>query len=112
MILLCQVSDDGWYEFQISNSGLYTINVYSGSQQDYFQLKNGGSPAVQVGKSQNVYAAECYGNELSLYINDTLAATITDTTYQFTSGLVGFGVSSPDLLPVDVSVDSVTVTEQ
>jgi len=110
--LLCQVGNDGWYEFQVSNAGLYTISAYSDSLQNFLQLANGGSPAIHAGKSQNAYTAECYGNELSLYVNDTLAATVTDTTYQYTDGFAGFGVSSPDLLPVDVSIDSVTVTEQ
>jgi len=112
VILLCQVSDAGWYEFRISNAGLYTISAYSDSLQNFFQLANGGSPAIKVGKSQNVYAAECYGNELSLYINDTLAGTVTDASYKFLGGYAGFGVSSPDLLPVDVSIDSVIVTEE
>lgn len=115
VILLCQVSDAGWYEFQISNAGLYTINAYDPSStldQGFIQLTNGGAPAIHAGKSQNVYAAECHGNELYLYANDTLITTYTDTSYGFTSGYVGFGIASPDLLPVDVSIDSVTVTEQ
>ena len=115
VILLCQVSDAGWYEFQVSNAGLYTINAYDPSStldQGFIQLTNGGTPAIHAGKSQNVYAAECHGNELSLYANDTLITIFTDTSYGFTSGYVGFGISSPDLLPVDLSIDSVTVTEQ
>ena len=112
--LVCRYSDSGWYEFSVSNAQLYTIYAYDsvGSvQPGYFEMAAGGSPAVTAGHTTNVYTAICNGDELTLLINDTVVNTITDTRYNFTEGKIGIGVSSPQLLPVDVHIESVTVSE-
>ncbi|HKJ38453.1 MAG TPA: hypothetical protein VJ972_06740, partial [Anaerolineales bacterium] len=108
--LICQYSDAGWYEFTMSNAGLYSINVYEPSA-GYVQLAGGGSAAIKAGKNTNSYEAVCNGNELSIRVNDELVYTIVDTKYNFSDGKIGIGVSSPDLLPVDVSLDALTVSQ-
>jgi hypothetical protein len=108
--LICQYSDKGWYEFTMSNAGLYSINAYDPSL-GYIQLAGGGSAAIKTGKNTNSYEAVCNGNELSIRINDELVNTIVDTKYNFSDGKIGVGVSSPDLLPVDVSLETLRVSE-
>jgi len=113
--LICGYSQSGWYEFAVSNAGLYAIFAYDpsmGPVDGYIQLASGGSAAIKNGKTTNTYTAVCKGNELTLSINGTLVKTITDTKYNFTNGKIGIGVSSPQTLPVDVSIDSLIVNEQ
>jgi hypothetical protein len=71
----------------------------------------GGSPAITSGHTTNVYTAVCSGNELTLLANGVVVKTITDTRYNFTEGKIGVATSSPQLLPVDVQIESVTVSE-
>jgi len=112
--LVCRYSDAGWYEFWVSNAQLYAIYAYDAIgavQQGYFELTAGGSPAITAGHSTNVYTAVCSGNELTLLVNDTVIKSVTDTRYNFTEGQIGVAVSSPQLLPVDVEIESVTVSK-
>ncbi|HMD81953.1 MAG TPA: WD40 repeat domain-containing protein, partial [Anaerolineales bacterium] len=112
--LVCRYSDAGWYEFWVSNAQLYAIYAYDslGSvQPGYFEMAAGGSPAITSGHTTNVYKAVCSGNELTLLANGAVVKTITDTRYNFTEGKIGVATSSPQLLPVDVQIESVTVSE-
>ncbi|HSG43643.1 MAG TPA: TIR domain-containing protein [Anaerolineales bacterium] len=110
--LVCQYSEAGWYEFTMSNSGFYSINAYDPTI-GYIQLVEGGSSAINAGRSMNTYTAVCDGSNLTLVINGEDVAGTTDTQFNFSSGKIGFGVSfSPDdMLPVDVSIDTLTVSE-
>ena len=111
--LVCQYSDSGWYEFWLSNAGLYAIYVYDATgavQQGYSELFTGGSSAIKTGHETNVYTAICKGNELTLYVNDTPVKSITDTKFDLTEGKIGIGASSPQTLPVDLEFESVTVS--
>ena len=112
--LICGYSENGFYEFTVSmlvciRSMSMTPTVTT--DQGYIQLASGGSAAIKPGKTTNIYTAMCNGNELTLSANGTLVKTITDTKYNFASGKIGIGVSSPQALPVDVSIDSVKVSE-
>ena len=112
--LVCNYDGTHWYEFTISNGGSYSISAYDPTAtalQGYIQLAEGGSGAIKTGQVTNVYRAICNGNELSLYINNTLVKKIVDTVYNLTSGKIGLGVSSPQTLPVDVSFESLMVSE-
>jgi hypothetical protein len=108
-ILFCRSSNSGWYEFSFSNGGTYSITAYDSSGNGK-ELASGGSAAIKPGKVTNSVTALCVGNELSLLINDSLVKTVTDTEFNFTEGTIGIGVSSPQLLPVDVQFESVTVS--
>ena len=108
--LVCQFNENGWYEFTISNSGFYSISVYE-SSVGYLPLANGGSSDINTGKNTNTFTSICNGSELTLLINGEQVSTVTDTRFNFTEGHIGLGVSSPDLLPVDVSIDKLTISE-
>ena len=111
--LVCQYTDSGWYEFVVSSAQLYAIYAFDavGSvQPGYFEMAAGGSPAIKSGHVSNVYTAVCNGNELTLLVNGTPVKSITDTRYNFTEGKVGIGATSPQMLPVDIQFESVTVS--
>lgn len=103
--LICNYSDEGWYEFNISNDGTYRILAFSELINDYQLIYNGGSTRINTGKDVNYYAATCKGNKLALYINGYLEREVTDSKHNFREGQVGFGVSSWDILPIRVEVD-------
>ena len=113
--LLCRYSkDEGWYEFNISNGGLYWIYAYDVTgavRKGYNAITNGASKLVKQGKGVNTYSASCIGNELTLSINGTEVKTITDNKFDFSEGKVGFSVSSFDVTPILVNVDSFTISE-
>jgi hypothetical protein len=107
--VFCRSSESGWYEFSFSNGGTYSIMAYD-SSGNAKELASGGSAAIKPGKVTNSVTALCAGNELTLLINDNVVKTITDTEFNFTEGTIGIGVSSPQLLPVDIQFESVTVS--
>lgn len=111
--LVCRYSDIGWYEFLISNSGFYEINVVDSAgivKQGYTQLFKANSTAIKTGLSTNSYMITCKGNELSLFINQTLVKTIVDNIFQFAEGKIGIAMSSPAALPVKVEFETITVS--
>jgi hypothetical protein len=104
--LVCNYTDKfGWYEFNISSSGIYNIFVYSEIDGGFIELATGGSTHINLGRDTNVYTAVCDGNQLALYINGYLEREITDHKYNLTEGQVGFSMTSVDVLPIMVAVD-------
>jgi hypothetical protein len=108
--LICRMNDAGWYEFLMSNSGLYTIYAVDAGNQFYYALATGGTPAINTGLAENKYTAVCEGNTLSLYINDQLVNSVTDDKFNFKEGLIGFTVYSPQGLPVNVDFGYIKVS--
>lgn len=111
--LICQYSEYGWYEFTVSNAGLYSINAFDINLpllQRHIALASGGSSTIKTGRTTNTYTAVCRGNDLTLYINGVLIKNIKDQVYNFTEGNIGIGVSSPQIFPVDVNFESVSVS--
>lgn len=102
--LVCRYDPElGWYEFNITSSGLWNILYYDRMlYKGYKLVANGGSTKVKMGKDTNTYAAVCKGDELSLYINDGLTKTIKHKDLK--SGKAGFGISSYDAFPVMMTV--------
>ncbi|MEP7134200.1 MAG: hypothetical protein ABI904_04655 [Chloroflexota bacterium] len=112
--LICRYSDIGWYEFVVSNTGTYKIYAMDSAglvNQGYNELLSGVSPLINPGISRNVLTAECVGNQLSLYVNQTLVNSMVDTQFNFSFGKIGMAVSSPEKLPVGVDLESLTVSQ-
>jgi hypothetical protein len=113
--LICRYDPDtGWYEFNITNGGLYDIlyaEVTSKGDISYNTITNGGSNAIKQGKDVNEYAIECKGNELSLFINGDEVNTITERKYDLRKGQIGVSVSSFNVLPIQIDMDWVTISE-
>jgi hypothetical protein len=115
--LICRYDPKvGWYEFQVTNSGLYNIYAMqppaaAGKEYVYNRLANGGSTAIKQGKGVNEFSATCQGNQLTLYINGQKAATAVDQKFGFGEGRIGVGVVSFNVVPVTVNMESLKVTE-
>ena len=113
-VLACRMNENGGYAFEISSGGTYSIKAFDNTgrfKEGYKELTNGGSKAINYGKSTNDYRAICQGNNLILIINDTQAAAYTDTIFNYSEGNIGIGADSPQKLPVDLQIDSVKVSE-
>lgn len=113
--LICRYTpDEGWYEFNIANNGLYWI-FHAIIQDDdsviYTQLADGGSNKIKPGKEINKYTIVCNNRDLRLYINDNETRVLEENRYALRDGLIGVSVSSFGTLPVKVEVDSVTISE-
>jgi S1-C subfamily serine protease len=107
--LICRASDAGWYEFNIANSGEYTILWYDDlTRHDYVLLYSGGSKLIRMGKDVNEYTAICKGDQLTLGINGVEVRTISDKNLK--RGRVGFSVSSFNVTPIIVEFDHFIVS--
>jgi hypothetical protein len=106
--LICRYTDDGWYEFNIANNGLFNILAYDAKgrvHKGYNALVTDGSNAIKMGMETNVYVIECKGNTLKLFINGEESASFNDKKYGFSDGKVGISVSSFNVYPIIVEVD-------
>ena len=104
--LVCNYTDqDGWYEINITNGGMYDFLVFSEIDGDYFTLQSGGSVNINTGRADNHYTAICDGNYLALYINGVFENEVVDNHYNLRDGQVGFSVSSFDVTPILVEID-------
>jgi hypothetical protein len=111
--LICRYSaEEGWYEFNIGNDGLWQVFVYDIATGAHYQMLNsGGSTAINTGKAVNEYTAICDGTTLSLYINGVKATSFDEHIYALRKGLVGIGVSAYKVLPVIVQFDKVSISK-
>ncbi len=112
--MVCRYSDEGWYEINIQNSGLYNIlaATYNASGEVvYSRIADGGSNKIKVGKDINEYKMICKERTITLYINGYETRTIDDNKYVLRDGQIGFSVSSFSDPTVKVEVDWVTISE-
>ena len=110
--LICNYSDaDGWYEFNISNDGLYDILVYSNLYNGYYLLADGGSTNINTGRGENIYTVICNQNKLALYINGQLERELVDNVYKLSEGQIGLSVSSFEQIPVRVDFDYIAILQ-
>ena len=113
--LICRYTEDeGWYEFNIANNGLYWIYhaiINSDNQVVYSKLADGGSNRVKQGKDINTYAITCEERTLTLYVNGKETRQLDDNNFVLRGGQVGVSVSSFDLLPVKVEFESIDISE-
>jgi uncharacterized protein YneR len=102
--LVCRMNSDGtqWYEFSVESGGLWYLYAVDGK---YNTISNGGTQALKQGKEVNEYAMTCQGDDITMFINGQKLKTVTDKTYGFNSGLVGFNISSLNVLPITVEVN-------
>lgn len=113
--LICRYDPEvGWYEFNITNGGLYNIyyaEVDLDGRIGYNLITNGGSNAIKQGKDINEYSITCSGNKLSLAINGKEVNTLTEKKYALRDGGVGVSVSAFDVLPIQIEMDWFKVSQ-
>jgi len=108
--LFCRESSEGWYEFNVSSGGLWSILRYDDNANQFNNLYNGGSMSVNMGRGvQNIFTMICSGNQISVYINDKLLRTVTDNYY--TEGMVGISASAFQAGTASVGFDWFAVNE-
>lgn len=102
--LVCRMNDEGsqWYEFSVESGGVWYLYAVDGK---YNILDNGGTNALKQGREVNEYRLDCVGDEITMYVNDQKIKTVQDTRYLFDEGLVGFNISSLNVLPITVNVN-------
>ncbi len=112
--LICQMSDEGWYEWAVQSDGLWRLYFVKddGTFIEYDQIASGGSKYVRTGREVNEYTLFCEGNKLSFFINDVepTGSPHVDRKYALRWGEVGFSVSSLEATPVTVEIDWFAVT--
>jgi hypothetical protein len=112
--LVCRYSDQGWYEFNIANDGLYNILACARTSPvsaDCQFITEGGSGAINQGQRTNQYTATCVGDVLTLAINGQRVNSVSDRSNRFPVGQVGFSASSFEYVPVIVGFDSFQVSQ-
>jgi hypothetical protein len=115
--LICRYDPvEGWYEFNIANSGLYDI-YYATIKPDadktvvYTRLADGGFNKIKSGKETNQYGIVCKGKSLTLSINGVQVKTLDDNQYALKKGKIGLSVSSFASLPAKVNFDWVKISQ-
>lgn len=113
--LVCRYTpDEGWYEFNIANNGLYSIifmELLDNGKIRENRIANGGSNDINQGKETNEYSITCEDDQLTLTINGSEAITIPERKYGLSSGQVGISVSSFNVLPILVEMDWFQISE-
>jgi hypothetical protein len=78
----------------------------------YNRIANGGSTYIKPGLDVNEYYVKCQGNKLTLKINGRDVASVEDKKYgELSKGQIGVSVSSFNVLPVQVEMDWLKVSE-
>lgn len=108
--LVCRFNaDEGqWYEYSFESGGVWYLYAYDGG---YNVIDNGGSNDLKQGKAVNEYGMTCEGNVITMYINGKMLKSYTDRSYNFGEGQIGFNISSLNVLPVIVNVQSFDIAE-
>jgi hypothetical protein len=102
--LVCRMNDETtkWYEFSVESGGVWYLYAVDGK---YHIIDNGGTNALKQGREVNEYRLDCVGDEITMYVNDKKIKTVQDTRYLFDEGVVGFNISSLNVLPITVNVN-------
>jgi len=108
--LVCRMNSDGtqWYEFSVESGGLWYLYAFD---EGYQTIANGGTNALKQGKEVNEYQLTCEGDEITMTINGDEIQTVKETKYAFNEGLVGFNISSLNVLPITVEVNWFDISE-
>lgn len=109
--LICRYdSEEGWYEYNIANNGLYDLLYFDVRENTYQFIADGGSTAIQTGKAVNEYTMICEEETLSLYINGVETRRYDERKYALKEGLIGISVSSFNVHPIEVDVLSFEIS--
>jgi hypothetical protein len=109
--LVCRYDpEEGWYEYNIANNGLYDLLFYDANTGGYEFLANGGSTSINMGKAVNEYTMICEEENLILYVNGQETKRYAERKFALREGMIGISVSSFDVFPIEVDVLSLTIS--
>ncbi len=112
--ILCRYTkNNGWYQYEIFNTGLYNLYYVTwdqNAQPNPVLLAEGGTDAIHAGPASNQFTVICKDRALDLYINDQLVRSYTDNQYVLLQGQIGIGVFSFERAPVRLAFDWLKVS--
>lgn len=112
MGLICRYSDSGWYEFNLTSEGTYTVLfaewLGEGIAQ-YTPITNKSSEYLQGGNLSYEIGLTCQDQFLLLHVNGKLFRKIDVARYGLTAGKIGISTASFDGPPMIASFDWVKV---
>ena len=113
--VICRYSaENGWYEFNASNTGGYSVLLGQWLAPDvvkYIPVLTDGTNLLS-GNSSNEIGLFCQDNFLQLYVNGTLVRRVEVTNYGLTEGGVGISASSFAEVPMIALFESFSVSDQ
>jgi len=106
--LVCRYTDYGYYEFIATSGGYYSIMRYY--EDGNKELATGGIKSIRFGtEKKNVFTAICKDNYLYFLVNNVEIAKVYDD--EISDGLAGINVSAEDVIPVQVEVNWIEISE-
>ena len=116
--LVCQYSDQGWYEFDINGGGTfvtrYVDSMDSALDEDQYIIDQGFIPGYQdsvAATRENTIHTSCNKNVLNLTVNDTELMKDVQSKFILEQGQVGIAVRTYENYPIHVIVKSIKVKE-
>jgi hypothetical protein len=111
--LVCDNDEqNGWYEFNISNDGTYSVLYGQWLAEGiarYTPILNDTSNHIATGNSINEIGLDCYENIMQLYINGKILRKLNVAHIGLTGGKVGLALGSFEEAPVILAFDWVKV---
>jgi len=106
--VICRLQRDGaGYYGLVSGDGFFTILRENGENGFDVLVDWVESGLIKQGNAQNRIGLSCLGSKISLYVNGELLAETSDS--MFSSGDIGFTVTSYELESTEVHFDNLTV---
>jgi hypothetical protein len=111
--LICRYSEsNGWYEFNISEDGTYTVlfgQWLAMGVADYKPIAADASEYLHLDGSENQIGLDCRENTLWLYLNGKLFRKLDVTRFGLVEGKTGLSVASFENTPVIAGFEWVKV---
>lgn len=101
--VICRASEEGWYEFSLTSSGLWYIWKYD--ENGYTSLANGGVPGYNKNDTEYVLSATCIGEELTFYLDGVQLKNAQISDRSFDEGGVGVSLYAENVSGVEVEFD-------
>lgn len=106
--LICRSDGEGYYFFIIGSDGYYGVGLFQNRKATLLgQSAMKFSGRINTGIAVNHLRLDCYGNDLSAYVNGVLLADVQDT--RMTHGDVGLLAGTFDRPGVDIVFDNCVV---
>jgi serine/threonine protein kinase len=116
VFVVCRYQEDkGWYEFRIESDSFYRI-LYRSWNADKkgassAKIYDGATPTIKTGKNTNEYTVICKDRTLALTVNGVEVRSVVDNNFVLSSGTVAIGAGSFKRSPIEISIDSLKVSQ-
>lgn len=111
--LICRYSEsNGWYEFNISEDGTYTVlfgQWLSAGVAEYQPIASDVSEYIHRDGAENQIGLDCQGDTLWLYLNGKLFRKLDVKRFGLTEGKLGLAIASFENSPIVAAFEWVKV---